>query len=83
MCGEDVPARALACPECGADHNSGWREDALGYDGAGLGEDEFNYDEFVQEEFGSNVKPRGISAVWWITALVLIVAIILFYVVGR
>src|SRR2546430_7408073 len=27
-CGEDVPPDALACPECGADHNSGWREDA-------------------------------------------------------
>ena len=77
VCGEDVPPRALACPECGADHNSGWRDDASVYDGAGLSDDEFDYDEFVREEFGANPKPRGISAIWWITALVLIVAMVL------
>ena len=29
VCGEDVPRGALACPECGADERSGWREDAV------------------------------------------------------
>lgn len=75
VCGEDVPPRSLACPECGADHNSGWREDADAYDGVDLGEDEFNYDEFVREEFGSSPKPRGISTLWWVTAIVLIAAL--------
>ena len=77
VCGEDVPPRALACPECGADHKSGWRDDASVYDGTGLGDDDFDYDEFVREEFGSNAKPRGISALWWITGLVLIIAMVL------
>ena len=36
VCGEDVPRTALACPECGADHTSGWREDAEAYDGMDL-----------------------------------------------
>ena len=75
VCGEDVPPRALACPECGADHNSGWREDAAAYDGVDLGEDEFNYDEFVREEFGTSAKPRGISLGWWLTAIVLLAAL--------
>ncbi len=75
VCGEDVPRGALACPECGADHKSGWREDAAAYDGVDLGEDEFNYDEFVREEFGGGAKPRGISSVWWITAIVLLAAL--------
>ncbi len=75
VCGEDVPRGALACPECGADHKSGWREDAAAYDGVDLGEDEFNYDEFVREEFGGGARPRGISAVWWITAIVLLAAL--------
>ena len=75
VCGEDVPPRALACPECGADHNSGWREDTAAYDGVDLGEEEFNYDEFVREEFGGAARPRGISALWWITAIVLIAAL--------
>ena len=76
VCGEDVPPRALACPECGADHNSGWREDAATYDGAGIGDDSFDYEEFVREEFGSPGKPKGISTMWWVTAIVLVIALV-------
>ena len=79
VCGEDVPARALACPECGADHNSGWREDADTYDGAGLSDDSFDYEEFVREEFGTGAKPKGISTIWWVTAIVLILALAAFW----
>jgi hypothetical protein len=77
VCGEDVPRGALACPECGADHNSGWREDAAPYDAVDL-PDEFDYEEFTRNEFGSSPKPRGISAIWWITAIVLLVLTLLY-----
>ena len=79
VCGEDVPRRALACPGCGADHNSGWREDADTYDGVDLPEHDFNYDDFVKQEFGSSLKPAAIKPVWWITAILLIVAFIVIY----
>src|SRR5438552_6003416 len=75
-CGEDVPRDALACPECGADHNSGWREDADTYDAVDLPDEDFNYDEFVKREFGSFPKTAAIKPVWWITAILLIVAFI-------
>ena len=75
VCGEDVPPRSLACPECGADHNSGWREDADAYDGVDLGDEAFDYDEFVREEFGTAVRPKGISRLWWLTALMLVIAL--------
>ena len=78
-CGEDVPPDALACPECGADHNSGWREDADTYDAVDLPDEDFNYDEFVKREFGSSPKAVAIKAVWWITAILLIVAFIVIY----
>src|SRR3954462_14489795 len=81
VCGEDVPRGALACPECGADHNSGWREDAERYDGVDLPE-EFDYKEFTRKEFGTSVKPAGISAVWWVTAIVVIVLTLLYCFVG-
>ena len=81
VCGEDVPRGALACPECGADHNSGWREDAERYDGIDL-PGEFDYEEFTRKEFGSSVKPPGISAVWWVTAIVVIVLTLLYCFVG-
>jgi hypothetical protein len=72
VCGEDVPPKALACPECGACHNSGWKEDADVYDGLDLPNDEFDYDEFVKREFGGGAQnPAGGNAIWWVTALVL------------
>ena len=66
MCGDTVPCDALACPECGADARSGWREDASMYN---EGNDDFDYDEFVKEEFGKRVKPGGLSTFWWLVAL--------------
>lgn len=79
VCGEDVPRNALACPECGADERSGWREDAVTYDGVGL-PDDFDYDNYVREEFGSSVKPKGISVFWWIAAILVIAALCLMYI---
>jgi uncharacterized membrane protein YvbJ len=78
-CGEDVPRGSLACPECGADHNSGWREDVDTYDAVGLPDEDFNYDKFVREEFGSALKPAGIKTFWWIAAIVFIVVFIVIY----
>ncbi len=74
VCGEEVARGALACPECGADHNSGWREDAEVHDALDLADDEFDYDAFVQDEFGSRPKPAGVKTIWWITAIALLVA---------
>jgi len=47
------------------EHNSGWREDADTHDGVDLSEDDFNYDEFIKQEFGSQAKPAGLETVWW------------------
>jgi hypothetical protein len=80
VCGDEVPRNALACPECGADHKSGWREDAESYDGVDL-PDDFDYEEFTKTEFGTgSPKPRGISTLWWITAIVLLALTLLFLV---
>jgi uncharacterized membrane protein YvbJ len=78
VCGEDVPRTALACPECGADHNSGWREDAETYDAVDLPDEDFNYEEFVKQEFGSSRRPV-IKTVWWITAILLVAVFIAIY----
>lgn len=79
VCGEDVPGGALACPECGADHNSGWRENAESYDGVDLPE-EFDYEEFAHNEFGMSPKPPRIHPIWWLTAIILLVTLIYFFV---
>jgi hypothetical protein len=79
VCGEDVPRNARACRGCGADHNSGWREDAASYDGVDLPDAEFDYEEFTRREFGGRLpKPAGISKVWWVTAIVVLAVTILY-----
>jgi len=78
VCGDDVPRGALACPACGADHNSGWREGADHYDAVDLPDEDFDYDEFVKQEFGSSRRPT-IKTVWWITAILLVAVFIAIY----
>jgi hypothetical protein len=80
VCGEDVPPRALACPECGACHETGWREDSTAYDGLDLP------DEAWQEESGGDVRPQprrrdssgGISRFWRVVAVVVLLAMFWF-----
>jgi hypothetical protein len=39
---------------------------------------DFNYDEFLKDEFGGNeVKPRGLHWFWWLVALLLLIAVVL------
>jgi hypothetical protein len=44
----------LACPECGADYETGWNEEDAAYDALGLPDQEFDYDECVRREFGGS-----------------------------
>ena len=78
VCGEDVPRDALACPQCGADHNSGWKEDADTYDGVDLPEHDFNYDDFNRQEFGGQPKPAGLQTIFWIAGIGLFIAFIFY-----
>jgi hypothetical protein len=80
-CGAEVPRNAETCPGCGSDEKTGWSETACASI-LGLPDEEFDYNEFVKEEFGTGrAKPRGISWFWWVTALllVLLLAFLFFY----
>lgn len=75
VCGEDVPPGSLACPECGADHLSGWSANADATGGLDLPEEEFDYKEFARREFGPpEVKPEGIGWAWWAAAVAALLA---------
>ena len=84
-CGAEVPRGALACPECGANEQTGWNDRATGQR-LDLTDDEFNYDEFVKEEFGeqehSRAKTRGVGWFWWLVAVGLVLAFIYFAVLS-
>jgi hypothetical protein len=76
-CGAEVPPKAKACPECGADEHTGWSEEADS-GGLDLPDENFNYEEFVEREFegGKNPKPRGIHWFWWLVAILLVAAFV-------
>jgi hypothetical protein len=79
-CGAELPRRAQACPECGADERTGWSETA-GTEHLGLPEEEFDYQEFAAREFGSqSPKPRGIHWFWWLVGLLVLGAMVCFWV---
>lgn len=76
VCGEDVPPKALACPECGSCHNTGWKEDADVYDGLDLPDGDFDYDDFVRKEFSGGTRRPHIPAIWWVTGVVLLLVLL-------
>lgn len=80
VCGEWVPRGAAACDECGACARSGWRQDAEVYDGLDLPDDDFDYDAFVEQEFGGHGKGgQKAPQLWWWVALVLLAVFVLGY----
>jgi hypothetical protein len=76
-CGAAVPSNAKACPDCGSDEQTGWSEEAANGD-LGLPDESFNYDKFVEEEFGEpRARPRGIAWGWWMVALAVLALFLL------
>ena len=43
-----------------------------------LPDEDFNYEEFVKQEFGSS-RGSAVKRIWWITAILLIAAFIAIY----
>jgi predicted nucleic acid-binding Zn ribbon protein len=81
VCGADVPRGASACPECGSDESTGWSDRAHAQS-LDLPDEEFNYGEFVEREFGEGKRPARIHWIWWATAVILI-ALSVWFLLGR
>lgn len=83
VCGADVHPNALACRECGADENSGWRDDRDEVDGlsaSGVPDDDFDYDQFVAAEFGHGASRNRPKTVWVVAAALLLAAFLAAYI---
>jgi len=75
-CGTKIPRHAKACPECGADERTGWREPSV-YDGLEL-------PDAAWEESDSPGKPRppdrrvnGVAWYWWCAGVALLALLVL------
>lgn len=73
QCGAAIPPRALACPECGADERTGWRESSL-YDGLDLPDSAY--------EDVPAPAPRRSLPWYWLALAVLLVALFIFAALG-
>ena len=85
-CGEWVPRGAAACDDCGACDRSGWKKDSAVHDGLDLPDEDFDYDEFVEREFGSNSggKTARKEVFWrWVAAIVLAVMVLGYIMAAR
>jgi hypothetical protein len=73
QCGSSIPPRALACPECGADERTGWRESSV-YDGLDLPDSAWSDDTASEDKRSQTNRVNGIAWYWWCIA----VAVLLF-----
>ncbi len=77
VCGADIPRHARACPACGADERTGWREQSI-YDGLNLPEEAWSDD---QDETAHR-RPGGGLAWYWVVAGLLVLLAFGFAVLG-
>lgn len=81
VCGAEVPAKARACPECGADERTGWNEDATRYDGLDLPDSEFRPESDVSKDRKGFLSRTQLA--WKVIGIVLIVALVVLSFLGR
>ena len=62
-CGAEIPRKALACPECGADERTGWR-DVNPYDGVDFPE--------ADAESQPQRAVNGLPWYWWAVGVALL-----------
>lgn len=73
-CGAAVPRTARACPECGADERTGWRETSV-YDDLDLPESAFADDRQAQHP-PQGRKINGVAWYWWAAAVCLVLLLL-------
>ena len=74
-CGAAIPRSARACPECGADERTGWRETDL-YDGLNLPDEAYSDDGRATERPTAKRGFNGVAWYWWCVGVVLLILLV-------
>ena len=72
-CGAEIPPRAKACPECGADERTGWAEQSI-YDGLDLPEESFSDESIDAEASAARERSRQMTQWFWRAVALLVLA---------
>ena len=77
-CGTSIPPNARACPECGADERTGWRETSV-YDGLELPDEAWRDDDETSAtpHTRRDRDVNGIAWYWWCVGVALAVVLLL------
>mgnify|MGYP001819660418 CR=1 FL=1 len=88
-CGAEVRIGSKGCPTCNRRPKTKskaaakpWEQDES-HDGLDLDlpeDDDFDYESFIADEFGSAPKRSGREWIWWGTAVVLLAALLYYFV---
>lgn len=78
-CGAEVQVGSRGCSRCTKNAPKSWAEEPH-LDGVSLPDDpdDFDYNDFVDREFGrpSSIKPPHLAWKWWLTAIILLALMI-------
>lgn len=66
-CGAEIRSDARFCRHCGSSDEDGWRDEE------DVGDEEFDYDQYVADNFPSSNYRTGTKPLWRIVAVVLLV----------
>ncbi|MEM9588070.1 MAG: zinc ribbon domain-containing protein [Planctomycetota bacterium] len=69
-CGADLPAKATFCKHCGSSDQDGWQEE----DESLAADDDFDYDSFIEDEFGTGAGSNSLSPRAKLVILILLAA---------
>jgi hypothetical protein len=74
-CGSLIPRTARACPECGADERTGWRE-ASPYDDLGLPDEAYADDGEPADAARPPRTVNGLAWYWWAAGVCLLLLVL-------
>ena len=81
-CGSAIPRRARACPGCGADERSGWREQDA-YEGLNLPDEAYASDDRPPKPAPTRFRINGLAWYWWSLGVALLILLVMGGVVLR
>ena len=67
-CGAAIPASARFCKHCGSSDADGWADS----DESMLEDDDFDYDEFIENEFAPRRLSTRLHPVWKVAAVLVL-----------
>lgn len=72
-CGGEILDTAKFCQHCGSSESDGWSERALYGDSTSHEQDDFDYEEFIADEFGEQPFKTETRNLWRLVAFVLLI----------